>query len=334
MPRDPDVFGKHSSSSRSSVSLTSRATSIDVLERRALGRVEVEHDPVGPVGLVDARRPRVQVDAAHVRHPQERELVVHERVVDDLLLALARRCRERALRSIHSGMCDGALLLEEVLALPAVGVALHRERPSAQVRDEDLRDVAVVRDEIALRDPLVRPERLVEVRETKLPLPALHDGRKRRALTAHVRCLLVLTQAQVRGRAQPALVRPLGELDLGDELRLDPDDVRAPYARHLRHLGERRVGALERREHALGAARSLGRRSPFRRFPPSAAHPRRVPRRRARRTRRRAVPVRACSPAITTSCVWRSLSLCQSRRPAARRYCESAFLATTPSSSC
>ncbi len=93
-----------------------------------------------------------------------------DRVVDDLLLALARRCRERSpldpLRHVRR-----RVLLEEALALPAVGIALHRERPAAQVRDEHLRDVAVVRDEVALRDPLVGPERLVEVRQAKLPSP-------------------------------------------------------------------------------------------------------------------------------------------------------------------
>ena len=37
-------------------------------------------------------------------------------------------------------------------------------------------------------------------------------------------------------------MRPLAELDLGDEPRLDPDDVALADARHLRRLGERRVG--------------------------------------------------------------------------------------------
>ena len=36
---------------------------------------------------------------------------------------------------------------------------------------------------------------------------------------------LVVAQAEVDGRAQPAVARPLGELDLGDERRLDPGHV-------------------------------------------------------------------------------------------------------------
>ena len=73
------------------------------------------------------------------------------------------------------------VLLEEELALPAVGVALHRERPVAQVRDEHRRDVAVVGEQVALRDPLLRPERLVQVRELEHPaaLPDLGADRFR-----------------------------------------------------------------------------------------------------------------------------------------------------------
>ena len=41
-------------------------------------------------------------------------------------------------------------------------------------------------------------------------------------------------------------MRPLGEADLGDEPRLDPDDVALPHLRHLRHLRERRLVGAER----------------------------------------------------------------------------------------
>src|ERR1700694_5128973 len=43
-----------------------------------------------------------------------------------------------------------------------------------------------------------------------------------------------------------AVVRPLDELDLRDELRLDPDHVALLYAGHLRDGLERRRVALER----------------------------------------------------------------------------------------
>jgi hypothetical protein len=172
----------------------------DVLEGRSLRRVEIEHDPVGTVGLVDARRPRVQVDAAHVRHPHEREVVVHDRVVDDLLLALTGR--RRLCRA-----CDPVrhvrrrLLLEKALPLPAVGIALHREWSILEVRNERLGDVSVVGNQVALRDALGGPERLVEIREPERPAPSLQLVRERRALAAHVRCLLVVPQAEIGGRS-------------------------------------------------------------------------------------------------------------------------------------
>ena len=58
--------------------------------------------------------------------------------------------------------------------------------------------------------------------------------------------MLVLAEPEVNGRAQAPLVRPLHERDLRNELRLDPHDVPAADARHLRHLGERRVRPRER----------------------------------------------------------------------------------------
>ena len=208
-------------------------------EADVVGRVEVEHDPVGPVGLVDARRPGVHVDAAHVDHPEEREVVVDERVVDDPLLAVAGRGRERRapdpVRHVRR-----RVLLEEELALPAVGVALHRERPVVQVWHEDGSDVAVVREQVALRDALVRPEGLVEVRQLEDARSAADLGRHRHVLGDHLVSQLILAQAEVNGRPQPAVPRPLGELDLGDERRLDPGHVAAAHLRHLRLLGERR----------------------------------------------------------------------------------------------
>ena len=137
------------------------------------------------------------------------------------------------------------VLLEERLAGRAVGVAAHRERPVLQVRHEHRRDRAVVREQVALRDPLVRPEDLVEVRELERALP-LPDLVRQRLLLAHLLRRLVLAQTLERRRAQVAVVRPLGEDDLADEPRLDPDDVALADARQLRHLANGDVGALER----------------------------------------------------------------------------------------
>ena len=176
IPSEPLVFGNDSSPSRSSVSLI-RQRDLDRLGEADVGRrVEVEEHPVGPRRLVDPRVPGVHVDAAHVHHPEQRELVVHEREVDHPALRrlVARRGLERPRRD-PVGHVLRRVLLEEELALPPVRIALHRERPVAQVRQDRRRDVAVVGEQVALRDPLLRPERLVEVRELEhtLALPDL-----------------------------------------------------------------------------------------------------------------------------------------------------------------
>ena len=112
-------------------------------------------------------------------------------------------------------MC-GRVLLEEALA-SSVG---YRERPAFQVRDEHGRDRAVVREQVALRDPLDREERLVEVRELEHALPAAQLGRHR-LLDANLLRFLVVAQSLVRRRAQAVVVRALDELDLRDQLGLD-----------------------------------------------------------------------------------------------------------------
>ena len=54
--------------------------------------IEVEEHEIGAGRLVDARIPRVHVDAAHVDHPQQRRLVIDEREVHPLLLTRLRAC--------------------------------------------------------------------------------------------------------------------------------------------------------------------------------------------------------------------------------------------------
>jgi hypothetical protein len=113
------------------------------------------------------------------------------------------------------------------------------------VRDEHRGDGLVIGEQVALGDPEVGPERLVEVGELQDAL-ADPDLLLDRALAVHVLRSLVLAEALVGGRAQAAVVRPLGELDLTDELRLDPDDVALADLWHLRDLFEGRRLALER----------------------------------------------------------------------------------------
>src|SRR6185312_16451985 len=137
------------------------------------------------------------------------------------------------------------ILLEEELAVAPVGVALHGERPIPEVRDERRRDVAVVGEEVALGEAAFGKEDLVEIGEFQGALAAADLGLDRQ-LAAHLLRLLVLAKPLVGGSAEPAVVGPFGELDLADELRLDPEDVVAAHLRHLRDEAEGRCLPLQR----------------------------------------------------------------------------------------
>ena len=89
-----------------------------------------------------------------------------------------RRCRgESRVETSNSRRRDpvrhvpGRVLLEEVPARDPVGVALHRERPVLQMcGSSDGRDRAVVREQVALGQPVVGEEDLVEVGELERAL--------------------------------------------------------------------------------------------------------------------------------------------------------------------
>jgi hypothetical protein len=204
-------------------------------EARAGSGIEVEQHEVRPIGPVDARVPRVHVDAAHVDHPEERVLLVDDRRLDPPALPRRRACRDLDPEARDPvGHVRRRVLLEERLAERPVGIAAHREGPVAQMRHEHGRDGAVVLDQVALRDPLVGPEDLVEVRELHAAVIGL-DG----DLAVHVARRLVVAQTLEGRRAQMPVMRPFRELDLADELRLDPDDVALADLRHLRDDDER-----------------------------------------------------------------------------------------------
>src|SRR4029078_7541603 len=89
----------------------------------------------------------------------------------------------------------------------------------------------------ALGEAAFRKEDLVEIGEFQDALAAADLGLDRQ-FAAHLLGLLVLAKPLVGGSAKPAVVGPFGELDLADELRLDPEDVVAAHLRHLRGKAE------------------------------------------------------------------------------------------------
>ena len=131
------------------------------LDRRV--RVEIEEEVVGQV---DARLHR-ECSGWNSMQPrfddvEQRGDVVDHQEVD--LAALALAARHGA--SGHPVRCvRRRVLLVELVAGDAVRHPLHRERPVGEVGEDQVGDVVVVREEVALRVALVRPEDLVEVRQ-------------------------------------------------------------------------------------------------------------------------------------------------------------------------
>ena len=99
---------------------------------------------IGSIDVVAACVPRVQIDAPEVDHPQQRGTVLDHRKIDDVAVTVIdpadlnpRRPRRR--RALH----------EEEPAVGAVRVALHHHRAVSDVRQQRLRDVGVVLQQVA-----------------------------------------------------------------------------------------------------------------------------------------------------------------------------------------
>jgi len=144
-------------------------------------RVQVDQHVVGPLDVVDPRVPRVELDAAEVDDPRERG-----RVVDDGEDGrVAAREADELLANVV-GVRGNALLVEEV-ALDAVRVALHVERPPADVVERARRHVDVVLDEVVLRQTALGEERFLRVRDLDLVAADSHLARKLRPKDSEAR---------------------------------------------------------------------------------------------------------------------------------------------------
>ena len=335
MPREPHVFGYASSSSRSSVSLH---------EQRDL---DVSGKPTPSDGsrsnMTQSGRSGLSTREDHAfmsmqpmfDHPEQRELVVDERVVDGLLLALARRGRQRRcadpVRHVRR-----RVLLEEVLALPAVGVALHRERPVAQVRHEHRRRR---RGSRRCRSPFVIPSSgqnglsRFESLSTRRPFARRSGAASRSRRTSSAR----LVVAEAAGRPARAAGRRASTPRTRPRRRAPARPRRRRPAARAASSASRRTAASSRceRPEELEQALDLGVREAGADVPGPAQPARLVHAEDERAEARRAAALalrvaddrRAPAPA-------RTFTLRQSalRRPG--WYRESARFATTPSSPC
>jgi hypothetical protein len=113
----------------------------------------------------------VEVDAAEVDDPGERGSVVADGKVGG---APAREADMDRLEPVRMGLRYTLLVEEE--AVDAVGVPLHLHRPVAHVVEQAVGHVDVVLNEIALRQPELREEDLVRVRDPDVAAGDAHCG--------------------------------------------------------------------------------------------------------------------------------------------------------------
>ena len=217
---------------------------LHVVPGRTLRRIEVDHDVVGFLRIVDTREPGMDLDRGVVRHPYKGRHVVGEDV-----RVLRLEWIRPALDPL--GREAGLVLLIEVGAVDAVGKRLQRERPVAKPGHQVRRDLGVVPDEICLGVTILGEEDLLEVRQLDafaLDLQNRRDactlvavvrrgaGRRRRALggllrlsrrlapllTRRITRIDVLAKAAIGRMPERAVARDLRILDLADELRQAP----------------------------------------------------------------------------------------------------------------
>ena len=145
-----------------------------VLVRVRLERVEVEEQVVRMRDVAAACVQRVELDAAQVGDVEQSGGVVDREVVDLALLRIVAldHASSEPVRRVR-----GRRLLVEGLAVDAVGHPLHRERMVGQVRHDQLADVEVVVQQVALGVALVGPEDLREVGQAKLATVHLEPPR-------------------------------------------------------------------------------------------------------------------------------------------------------------
>ncbi len=86
---------------------------------------------VGPIRIVTACVPRVQIDRAQIDQPQERGQIVDDRELDDIAGSMRDGADLDPIRPML-----GRSFHEEELAIDAVRVSLHHHRPLLKVRQQ------------------------------------------------------------------------------------------------------------------------------------------------------------------------------------------------------
>jgi hypothetical protein len=122
-----------------------------------LRRIEIEDADIRVVQTGYARDPDMLRDGVLVGDPHQRPLVRDHRVMQE---AVFLRHLD-ALQPVGNPLRD--VFLPETLLADAGRIALHRDRPALDVRQDRRRHRLVVRREVTFRDPIVREHDLFGV---------------------------------------------------------------------------------------------------------------------------------------------------------------------------
>ncbi len=165
----------------------------DVREPLAVRRVEVEHQLVGRVQLVHPAGELVDLDAGLVGQVDQGGGLVADGVLNLAAFLAHPDAADPA------GKVRGCVLLEEPLAVQAIGVAHHGDRPVPQPGQHPVGDIGVVAGQVGLGDPVSGKQHLVRMRER-------HRDAADRDLLGH-RNLRKQVRRRVRRSRSPGSVR-------------------------------------------------------------------------------------------------------------------------------
>ena len=164
-----------------------------------------------------AREPRVLRDDRQLDHVEQRRQAAADEAGRDVVvdgIALARTPR---------GTVVGRAVLVEGVPVDAVGQALHDQRPIAHHRQQERRDLEVVAEQIALGEPQLGPQRLVQIPELE-----------RAAVRAAPACRCPRNQRLERGEICAGFARQLG---IGRRRRRAAASARRPGVTALGRAG-------------------------------------------------------------------------------------------------
>src|SRR2546425_4522910 len=137
----------------------------DASPRHLLARIEVEHESVGMLDVVDDAVPGVDFEDAHLHETDDSGNIGGDEIFPELLLLLNAYSLERRGRP-HLGV-----LHVEALRAQPFGAANERQRPALHVGHDPVADALVIAREVELREAELRVDHAVRVRDAD----AAHD---------------------------------------------------------------------------------------------------------------------------------------------------------------